>query len=76
MLFKSIIPVALTGLAVTVDAYWRMPCGLIQTGRVDAVINPGMISPHVHGLVGAASKFPLIITLTLFYVLRNPVRIT
>ncbi|KAI9710821.1 MAG: hypothetical protein M1812_007370 [Candelaria pacifica] len=50
--------VALTGLAVTVEAYWRLPCSLIQTGRIDPVINPGMISPHVHKIVGASNINP------------------
>jgi len=35
-----------------VDAYWRMPCGVIQTGRLDPIINPGAISSHVHKISG------------------------
>ena len=39
-----------------VDAYWRMVCGTIQTGRIDPVISPGQISGHCHTLAGAISK--------------------
>lgn len=39
-----------------VDAFWRMVCGTIQTGRVDPVISPGTISGHCHTLAGPISK--------------------
>ncbi|EXJ91928.1 hypothetical protein A1O3_00478 [Capronia epimyces CBS 606.96] len=43
-----------TGVGV-VDAFWRMNCGLAQTGRIDPIINPGAISGHVHILSGASN---------------------
>jgi hypothetical protein len=36
-----------------VDSYWRMSCGLVQTGRIDPVISPGSVSGHVHKISGA-----------------------
>ncbi|CAJ2506776.1 Uu.00g079620.m01.CDS01 [Anthostomella pinea] len=41
--------------AFNVDAFWRMTCGLIQTGRMDPVVFPGQISPHVHKFSGASN---------------------
>ncbi|KAI1084815.1 WSC-domain-containing protein [Whalleya microplaca] len=38
-----------------VDAFWRMSCGLIQTGRLDPIVTPGSISPHVHKVSGASN---------------------
>ncbi|KAF4457032.1 hypothetical protein F53441_947 [Fusarium austroafricanum] len=38
-----------------VEAYWRMSCGIIQTGRVDPIIAPGTFSAHVHKLSGASN---------------------
>lgn len=39
-----------------VDAFWRMNCGIIQTGRVDPIVNPGAISSHAHKIAGPSSK--------------------
>ncbi|KAI1773881.1 WSC-domain-containing protein [Hypoxylon cercidicola] len=36
-------------------AYWRMSCGLIQTGRLDPNISPGAVSAHVHKVSGASN---------------------
>lgn len=36
-------------------AYWRMSCGLSQTGRLDPIVSPGKISGHVHKIVGASN---------------------
>ncbi|KIV86256.1 hypothetical protein PV11_01876 [Exophiala sideris] len=38
-----------------VDAYWRMNCGVAQTGRVDPILSPGSVSGHVHLLSGATN---------------------
>ncbi|KAF7562350.1 hypothetical protein G7046_g1797 [Stylonectria norvegica] len=49
---------ALLGLlliAASTDAYWRMSCSLIQTGRVDPIINPGHVAGHVHKVSGASN---------------------
>ena len=44
---------SLTGLS---DAFWRMSCSVIQTGRIDPIVTPGKVSSHVHKLSGASSK--------------------
>jgi hypothetical protein len=47
----------LAGASFTfVDAFWRMNCGIIQTGRVDPIVNPGGISAHAHKISGPSSK--------------------
>jgi hypothetical protein len=48
----------LIGLLVLVawtEAFWRMSCSIIQTGRVDPIIAPGTFSAHVHKLSGASN---------------------
>lgn len=37
------------------DAYWRMSCSIIQTGRLDPNISPGEVSAHVHKVSGASN---------------------
>ncbi|KAI7498899.1 WSC-domain-containing protein [Hortaea werneckii] len=50
------LKVALAFLFVaTVDAFFRIDCGVIQTGRVDSVVNPGSYAEHAHTLVGSAN---------------------
>ncbi|KAI0385705.1 WSC domain-containing protein [Hypomontagnella monticulosa] len=58
----SILAVAFYG---RVDAYWRMSCSLIQTGRLDPNMvfipyppllkSPGAVSAHVHKVSGASN---------------------
>ena len=38
------------------DAFWRMSCSIIQTGRLDPIVSPGEVSSHVHKISGASSK--------------------
>ncbi|CAK3834219.1 Hypothetical predicted protein [Lecanosticta acicola] len=38
-----------------VDAFWRMNCSPIQSGRVDPLVNPGALAAHNHAIVGAAN---------------------
>ncbi|KAI5859630.1 hypothetical protein GGS23DRAFT_316541 [Durotheca rogersii] len=40
------------------DAYWRMSCGVIQTGRLDPIAYPGVVSDHVHKISGASNFGP------------------
>lgn len=42
-------------LASSADAFWRMSCGIIQTGRVDPIISPGKVAGHVHKVSGASN---------------------
>lgn len=50
------LSLALSLWSVEVDAFWRMTCGTIQTGRVDPIVSPGSIAGHVHTIAGAKSK--------------------
>ena len=40
-----------------VNAFWRMNCAVIQTGRVDPLVNPGAVAAHAHSIVGGSSEF-------------------
>ncbi|KAI4213743.1 MAG: hypothetical protein LQ351_003709 [Letrouitia transgressa] len=42
-------------IAGTAQAYWRLSCGIIQSSRIDPVINPGSLSPHAHKITGASN---------------------
>lgn len=51
---------ALTGILfvlslVQVEAFWRLVCGTIQTGRVDPIISPGGVAGHGHTVSGPIS---------------------
>lgn len=41
-----------------VDAFWRMNCATIQTGRIDPLVSPGAIAGHSHSIVGGSSEHP------------------
>lgn len=58
MRLRSSILVAVLSLISTkgVDAFFRINCAIIQTGRVDPIVNPGAIAAHAHTIVGASSK--------------------
>ncbi|CAD6582987.1 MAG: hypothetical protein ASARMPRED_001123 [Alectoria sarmentosa] len=43
---------SLTGLS---DAFWRMSCSIIQTGRIDPIVSPGEVASHVHKISGASN---------------------
>ncbi|KAM0720206.1 hypothetical protein Q7P37_004342 [Cladosporium fusiforme] len=44
---------AITALAGTASAFWRMPCGgRLLLERADPVVFPGAVSPHVHTISG------------------------
>lgn len=40
--------------SLRVQAFFRINCNIIQTGRVDPVINPGAISTHAHTVAGSS----------------------
>lgn len=42
-------------LITSADAFWRMSCGIIQTGRVDPIIAPGNVAGHTHKISGASN---------------------
>lgn len=44
---------ALTGFS---NAFWRMSCTVIQTGRIDPVQYSSRVADHVHKIAGASSK--------------------
>ncbi|KAK1081015.1 hypothetical protein LTR33_005045 [Friedmanniomyces endolithicus] len=37
------------------DAFWRMNCAVVQTGRVDPLVNPGTVAAHAHSIVGGSN---------------------
>lgn len=47
-------------LAPGVDAFFRVNCAKILTGRVDPLVNPGAIAQHAHTIMGGSSKLHLI----------------
>jgi hypothetical protein len=44
--------VLLLTLLGQVHGFWRLPCGRIQLGRLDPIVNPGVVSGHVHTISG------------------------
>ncbi|KAI7062997.1 hypothetical protein KC319_g19616, partial [Hortaea werneckii] len=53
--FKPLKAALALPFVATVDAFFRINCGVIQTGRVDSVVNPGSYAEHAHTLVGSAN---------------------
>lgn len=46
------LSILLLSLLSGAEAFWRLPCGRIQLGRVDPIISPGQVSGHVHTVSG------------------------
>lgn len=40
-----------------VSGFWRMTCGVIQTGRVDPIVSPGSVAGHAHKVSGASNFY-------------------
>lgn len=55
-LIKLLAALALPFLLIGVDAFWRMNCAVIQTGRIDPVVDFNLVSGHVHTITGGSSK--------------------
>lgn len=53
---RNTLAVALIVAATQVNAFFRINCGIIQTGRVDPIVNPGAVAAHAHTIVGGSSK--------------------
>lgn len=50
------VAVAIASLPIgMVDAFFRVNCGKIQTGRIDPIVNPGAVAAHAHTIVGGSS---------------------
>ncbi|MCJ1306720.1 hypothetical protein MMC25_000363 [Agyrium rufum] len=62
MYFKDTNTVAiglLASLVGSAEAYWRMPCGgTLFTGRLDPIVNPGVVSSHTHVVLGGNAFAP------------------
>ena len=43
-------------LAGSSHGFWRLSCGIVQTGRIDPIVNPGKLSPHAHKIAGGGSN--------------------
>ncbi|GAB7342552.1 hypothetical protein MBLNU457_g0730t1 [Dothideomycetes sp. NU457] len=52
---SRLIPGLVLAYAGLTNAFWRMNCGVIQTGRVDPLVNPGAIAAHAHTIVGGSN---------------------
>lgn len=50
------VALSLGSLLGSANAFWRMNCGVAQTGRIDPILSPGAVSGHVHLLSGATSE--------------------
>ncbi|KAK5107086.1 hypothetical protein LTR62_001870 [Meristemomyces frigidus] len=37
------------------DAFWRLNCGIIQSGRIDPLVNFGTVSAHAHTITGGSN---------------------
>ncbi|KAL8970381.1 MAG: hypothetical protein Q9183_001554 [Haloplaca sp. 2 TL-2023] len=53
ILSTSTIVVSL--LASSSQAFWRLSCGIVQTSRIDPIVNPGALSSHAHKIAGASN---------------------
>lgn len=51
----STAAVVLGFLAGSSQAFWRMSCGIVQTGRIDPIVAPGKLAGHAHKLAGASN---------------------
>ncbi|KPI42389.1 putative fungistatic metabolite [Cyphellophora attinorum] len=47
-----VLTLVLAALVHQTEAFWRLSCGRIQTGRIDPIINPGAIAGHAHIVSG------------------------
>ena len=52
---SSLFLLSLGSLAGISEAFWRMSCSIIQTGRIDPIVSPGKVASHVHKISGASS---------------------
>lgn len=38
-----------------VYGFFRINCGVVQTGRIDPLVSPNLVAAHVHTIVGGSS---------------------
>ncbi|KAK5993727.1 hypothetical protein PT974_07164 [Cladobotryum mycophilum] len=54
MMHKSLVTVAASFIAGA-NAFWRMECpGRVGLARMDPIVNPGTVSPHIHAIHGSS----------------------
>ncbi|KAJ6110752.1 hypothetical protein N7486_002987 [Penicillium sp. IBT 16267x] len=54
--FKTALVACLTIFSGVADAFWRLPCrGRTGLSRLDPIMDPGEISPHVHSIQGGGN---------------------
>ena len=46
---------ALVAITTPAQAFWRLSCGTVQSGRVDPVVSPGKLASHAHKIAGASN---------------------
>lgn len=57
----SAAAVALSALVDPAAAFWRLPCqGRLAVARMDPIVNPGEVSPHIHAIHGGESTFAVL----------------
>ncbi|KAK4540919.1 hypothetical protein LTR36_008427 [Oleoguttula mirabilis] len=52
---STVYAVAALFFLAGVDAFFRLNCAIIQTGRVDPLVNPGTVAAHAHTIVGGSN---------------------
>lgn len=58
-MLKNSIVAASIGLVGSANAFWRMECpGRVGLARVDPIVDPGVVSPHVHAIHGSSGESP------------------
>lgn len=51
---------ALLGLAaLPANAFFLMPCWPVSTQRIDPIVDPGLVSTHVHQIAGGSAFAPV-----------------
>ena len=53
MYILALVATTLLGLIGPTSAFWRLSCGIVQSGRVDPVVSPGKLASHAHKIAGA-----------------------
>ena len=57
MLIRPSVLIAISSLTYRqAHAFFRINCAIVQSGRVDPIVNPGGLAAHAHTIVGSSSK--------------------
>lgn len=53
--FGAVMVLVMEHQQYQVNAFWRMGCSTILSGRIDPIVNPGKLSTHSHTIVGGSN---------------------